>query len=411
MHIALLLGYGASAINPYLAFESVADLALRNRLSKDVGVAKAVESYIKALCKGLLKTMSKMGISTLRSYRSAQVFEAVGLNHDVVDRYFGGTASRIEGIGLDEIAAEARARYQAANEDECAAPTILPSGGHYSYRKDGERHLWSPEAIDYLQRASRTNDYGLYRQYAALINDQERAQSTLRGLLRFKTVTPVPLDEVEPESEIVKRFVSGAMSFGSISQEAHETLAIAMNRLGGMSNSGEGGEDPERYMPAAERRQQVQRHQADRERPVRRHRRVPGQRPRPADQDRPGRQARRGRAASGRQGLPVDRQDAALHPVCEPDLAAAAPRHLLHRGHQAAHLRPALRQSRGAGVGEAGVGGGRGHRGRGRGRRPRPTWCSSAAMTAARAPLPSPRCVMPARPGSSAWPRPSRRWC
>ncbi len=249
MHIALLLGYGASAINPYLAFESVADLALRHRLSKDVGAAKAVESYIKALCKGLLKTMSKMGISTLRSYRSAQVFEAVGLDHEVVDRYFGGTASRIEGIGLDAIAAEARARYQAAHEDECTATPLLPSGGHYSFRKDGERHLWSPEAIDHIQRSSRTNDYELYRRYAALINDQEKAQSTLRGLLRFKATAPVPLDEVEPESEIVKRFVSGAMSFGSISQEAHEALAIAMNRLGGMSNSGEGGEDPERYIP------------------------------------------------------------------------------------------------------------------------------------------------------------------
>jgi glutamate synthase domain-containing protein 2/glutamate synthase domain-containing protein 1/glutamate synthase domain-containing protein 3 len=249
MHVALLLGYGASAINPYLAFESVADLALRNRLSKDVGAAKAVESYIKALCKGLLKTMSKMGISTLRSYRSAQVFEAVGLNHVVVNRYFGGTASRIEGIGLDEIAAEARARYQAASESEETAAKILPSGGHYSYRTDGERHLWSPETIDYLQRASRTCDYDLYRCYAESINDQERAQSTLRGLLRFKATQPVPLDEVEPESEIVKRFVSGAMSFGSISQEAHEALAIAMNRLGGMSNSGEGGEDPERYIP------------------------------------------------------------------------------------------------------------------------------------------------------------------
>jgi len=249
MHIALLLGYGASAINPYLAFESVADLALRGLLSKDVGVAKAVESYIKALCKGLLKTMSKMGISTLRSYRSAQVFEAVGLSHEVVDRYFGGTASRVEGIGLDEIAAEARARYQAAQEGEDSASRVLPSGGHYSYRRDGERHLWSPEAIDYIQRASRTNDYDLYRRYAALINDQERAQSTLRGLLRFKDTEPVPLDEVEPESEIVKRFVSGAMSFGSISQEAHEALAIGMNRLGGMSNSGEGGEDPERFDP------------------------------------------------------------------------------------------------------------------------------------------------------------------
>ena len=299
MHMALLLGYGASAINPYLAFESVADLALRNRLSKDVGVAKAVESYIKALCKGLLKIMSKMGISTLRSYRSAQVFEAVGLNHDVVDRYFGGTASRIEGIGLDEIAAEARARYQAANEDECdRARRSCRAAGITAIAKTASATCGAPRPSTTSSGASRTNDYGLYRQYAALINDQERAQSTLRGLLRFKTVTPVPLDEVEPESEIVKRFVSGAMSFGSISQEAHEALAIAMNRLGGMSNSGEGGEDPERYVPAAQRRQQVQRHQADRERPVRRHRRVPGQRPRPADQDRPGRQARRGRPAS-----------------------------------------------------------------------------------------------------------------
>jgi glutamate synthase domain-containing protein 2/glutamate synthase domain-containing protein 1/glutamate synthase domain-containing protein 3 len=249
MHMALLLGYGASAINPYLAFESVADLALRNRLSKDVGATKAVEGYIKALCKGLLKTMSKMGISTLRSYRSAQVFEAVGLNHDVIDRYFEGTASRIEGIGLDEIAAEARARYHAANEPEETASKILAGGGHYSYRADGERHLWSPEAIDYLQRAARSNDYRLYRDYAELINNQESAQSTLRGLLRFKETEAVPLDEVEPEAEIVKRFVTGAMSFGSISQEAHESLAIAMNRLGGMSNSGEGGEDPERYLP------------------------------------------------------------------------------------------------------------------------------------------------------------------
>lgn len=249
MHIALLLGYGASAINPYLAFEIVADLALRKRLSKNIGATKALELYIKALCKGLLKIMSKMGISTLRSYRGAQVFEAIGLNRDVVDRYFGGTVSRIEGIGLDEIAREAQARYQAAHDPAESEVKVLPSGGRYSYRTDGERHLWSPESIYYLQQAARTNDYGLYQKYAALINDQEKRQSTLRGLFRFKTVAPVPLDEVEPEAEIVKRFVTGAMSFGSISQEAHEALAIAMNRLGGMSNSGEGGEDPERYRP------------------------------------------------------------------------------------------------------------------------------------------------------------------
>ncbi len=249
MHIATLLGYGASAINPYLAFETVADLALRGLLSKDVGVAKAVENYVHSLCKGLLKVMSKMGVSTLRSYRGAQVFEAVGLNRDVVDRYFEGTASRIEGIGLNEIAREANARFRDANEPEDTASKILPSGGHYALRRDGERHLWNPETVFYLQQATRRDDYELYKQYAARINHQEEHQFTLRGLFRFKELTPVSLEEVEPESEIVKRFVTGAMSYGSISQEAHEALAIAMNRLGGMSNSGEGGEDPERYVP------------------------------------------------------------------------------------------------------------------------------------------------------------------
>jgi len=249
MHMALLLGYGASAINPYLAFETLVDLALRDRLSKDVGATEAMEHYIKALCKGLLKIMSKMGISTLRSYRGAQVFEALGLNRDVVNTYFEGTASRIGGIGLEEIACEARARYQTAHEPEDVAPKVLASGGHYSLRKDGERHLWTPETICLLQQATRQNDYDLFCKYAALINDQEHRQSTLRGLLRFKPTEPVPIDEVEPESEIVKRFMTGAMSFGSISQEAHEALAIAMNRLGAMSNSGEGGEDPARYVP------------------------------------------------------------------------------------------------------------------------------------------------------------------
>jgi glutamate synthase domain-containing protein 2/glutamate synthase domain-containing protein 1/glutamate synthase domain-containing protein 3 len=248
MHMALLLGYGASAINPYLACEILTDLAARDRLSKDVGPTKALELYIKALCTGLLKVMSKLGISTLRSYRGAQAFEALGLSQDLVSRYFEGTASRIEGIGLDEIAREAQARYQAAYEGDDTPARVLPSGGHYSYRKDGERHLWTPEAITYLQQATRTNDYDVFKKYTSLINNQERQQTTLRGLFRFKDVKPIPLSEVEPESEIVRRFVTGAMSFGSISQEAHESLAIAMNRLGGMSNSGEGGEDPERYV-------------------------------------------------------------------------------------------------------------------------------------------------------------------
>ncbi len=249
MHMALLLGYGASAVNPYLACEIVTDLALTNALSKEVGATTALELYCNALRTGLLKIMSKLGISTLRSYRGAQAFEALGLSRDVIEKYFEGTASRIEGIGLGEIAREARARYRAAECADGPGPQILPGGGRYTYRRDSERHLWTPEAIACLQQATRTNDYDLFKKYTGLINDQEQQQSTLRGLFRFKQTKSVPLSEVEPESEIVKRFVTGAMSFGSISQEAHEALAIAMNRLGGMSNSGEGGEDPERYVP------------------------------------------------------------------------------------------------------------------------------------------------------------------
>jgi len=249
MHMALLLGFGASAVNPYMAFEIVADLSMRGELDSGAGVAAAMENYVHALCKGLLKVMSKMGISTLRSYRSAQTFEAVGLKTALVDRYFTGTASRVEGIGLDEIAAEANARFAAALEPEPGAPDILPPGGQYKFRLDGERHLWTPETVSLLQRATRENNPALYAQYARLINDQSLKQSTLRGLFRFRRAEPVPLEEVEPASGIVKRFVTGAMSFGSISREAHETLAVAMNRLGGMSNSGEGGEDPDRYRP------------------------------------------------------------------------------------------------------------------------------------------------------------------
>ena len=249
MHIALLLGYGATAINPYLAFETVADMAISERLSKHTDVAKAVENYIKALCKGLLKVMSKMGISTLRSYRSAQVFQAVGLNRDIIARYFTGTASGIEGIGLDEIAAEAHRRHAAAYGQNDADRGILPPGGHYKFRLDGERHLWTPESISSLQQAVRTGSKSLYRRYADLINHQSEKQSTLRGLFKFKRRKSIPIEAVEPASAIVKRFVTGAMSFGSISQEAHEAIAIAMNRLKGKSNSGEGGEDPARYIP------------------------------------------------------------------------------------------------------------------------------------------------------------------
>ncbi|HOW35389.1 MAG TPA: glutamate synthase large subunit [Candidatus Omnitrophota bacterium] len=246
-HMALLLGYGATAINPYLALETVADMAIRKTLDAEIGVAKALENYIHALCKGLLKVMSKMGISTLRSYRGAQVFEAIGINSDVIEKYFTGTASRIEGIGLAEIAAEAGSRHAMAYRASAKAPEALPNGGRYRYRKDGERHLWTPDSIAKLQFATKSNNYNVYKEYAKLINDQAKAACTLRGLFKFKKTTPIPVSEVEPAAEIVKRFVTSAMSFGSIGREAHETLAIAMNRIGAMSNSGEGGEDPERY--------------------------------------------------------------------------------------------------------------------------------------------------------------------
>lgn len=249
-HFAVLLGFGASAVNPYLAFETVASMAMRNQLSSSVGVAAAIENYVTAVCKGLLKTMSKMGISTLRSYRNSQTFQIIGIHKDVVDKYFKGTPSPIGGIGMDEIAAEAEARYHDAYQRPQGRSPLLPHGGQYQYTVEGERHLWSPDTIRLLQVSTRTNDTEMYRQYADLINQQDKKLSTLRGLFKFKTTgNSIPLEEVEPASEIVKRFVTGAMSFGSISREAHETLAIAMNRLGGMSNSGEGGEDRERYIP------------------------------------------------------------------------------------------------------------------------------------------------------------------
>ncbi len=248
MHMALLLGYGASAINPYLAFDIIADEALNDYLPDGITSAKALENYIAALGKGLLKIMSKMGISTLRSYRNAQVFEAVGLNTQVIKKYFQDTPSRIEGLDLDGIAREVHMRYKAAINPS-RQMKALPSGGQYHFRLDGERHQWTPETISMLQQCARENDRDKYNRYAKQINDQTRTQNTLRGLFKFKETSSIPLQEVEATERIMKRFVTGAMSFGSISREAHETLAIAMNRIGGMSNSGEGGEDPTRFVP------------------------------------------------------------------------------------------------------------------------------------------------------------------
>ncbi|MBF0295503.1 MAG: glutamate synthase large subunit, partial [Magnetococcales bacterium] len=247
---ALLLGYGAGAINPYLAYETLDDLAGRGLLQEGITPEKARYNYIKAIGKGLLKIFSKMGISTLRSYCGAQIFEAIGLNRRFLERHFTGTFSRLDGVGMSGIARETLARHKRALVGITGMRELLDVGGDYKFRHDGERHMWTPETIARLQQATREDNFKLYREFARLINDQDRAQCTLRGLFQLKEADePLAINEVEPASAIVKRFVTGAMSFGSISKEAHETMAIAMNRLGGRSNTGEGGEDPARFLP------------------------------------------------------------------------------------------------------------------------------------------------------------------
>jgi glutamate synthase domain-containing protein 2/glutamate synthase domain-containing protein 1/glutamate synthase domain-containing protein 3 len=248
MHFALLIGYGASAINPYLAFETLHDLKRLGMLPHNVTGPHAEKNFIKAINKGLLKTFSKMGISTLQSYRGAQVFEAVGLNKSLVDAYFSGTASMIEGVGLDVLAKEAQLKHAYAYQPLTESETELAVGGQYQFREGGEYHLLNPATISKVQQAVRQNNPATFQEYTDLLDDQNRHLCTLRGLLQLKYADkPLPIEEVEPAKEIVKRFTTGAMSFGSISKEAHETLAIAMNRLGGMSNTGEGGEDEERF--------------------------------------------------------------------------------------------------------------------------------------------------------------------
>jgi glutamate synthase (NADPH/NADH) large chain len=246
-HFALLAGYGAEAIHPYLALETLADMA--RGLPGDMGPEKAAKNYVKAVGKGLMKVMSKMGISTYMSYCGAQIFEAIGLSQPLVDRYFAGTPSNVGGIGVFELAEEALRLHRAAFGGDPVLAGALDTGGEYAYRTRGEDHMWTPDSIAKLQHATRAGSYSTYREYAQLINDQSRRHMTLRGLFefRFDHSQSVPVEEVEPAAEIVKRFATGAMSLGSISTEAHTTLAIAMNRIGGKSNTGEGGEDEMRY--------------------------------------------------------------------------------------------------------------------------------------------------------------------
>ncbi len=246
-HFAVLAGYGAEAVHPYLALETLADI--HQHLPGELSADKAIANYVKAIGKGLSKIMSKMGISTYMSYCGAEIFEAIGINKETVDKYFTGTSTQVEGIGVFEIAEEAiRTHLQAFSKDP-VLKGLLDTGGEYAWRVRGEAHMWTPDAIAKLQHSVRANNWGSYKEYAQLINDQSRRHMTLRGLFEFKldASRAIPIEEVEPASEIVKRFATGAMSLGSISTEAHTTLAIAMNRIGGKSNTGEGGEDANRY--------------------------------------------------------------------------------------------------------------------------------------------------------------------
>jgi glutamate synthase (ferredoxin) len=248
-HFALLIGYGVSAVNPYMIFETIEDM-VKDGYLKEACLKTGAKKYIKAAAKGIVKTLSKMGISTIQSYQGAQIFEAVGLSQELIDRYFTKTVSPIGGIGLEVIAQEVLIRHSNAYDARSDREEGLETGGQYQWRKDGEYHLYNPETIHKLQQACRTNDYRIFREYSKLLDEQTQRQCTIRGLFEFKFApTPVPLEEVESVESICKRFKTGAMSYGSISQEAHEAMAIAMNRLGGKSNTGEGGEDPARFRP------------------------------------------------------------------------------------------------------------------------------------------------------------------
>ncbi|NUN92371.1 MAG: glutamate synthase large subunit [Verrucomicrobiae bacterium] len=250
-HFCLLIGYGAGAVNPWLALESLADLHRAGTLPLELSAEQAVENFIKAANKAILKVASKMGISTVQSYRGAQIFEAVGLAKELVDRWFVGTASRLDGLGLDLLARETLLRHRRAFPPVPVDAGALDAGGFYKWNREGDHHMWNPESVALVRHAVRVDSYATFQQHTKLANDESRRRCTIRGLLEFREGAPIPIAEVEPAKEIVKRFATGAMSFGSISREAHETLAIAMNRLGGKSNTGEGGEDPARFRPDA----------------------------------------------------------------------------------------------------------------------------------------------------------------
>ena len=248
-HFALLFAYGAGTINPYVAFETLEAMVEDGLAKPGLDAGHAVEAYRKAIKKGVVKIMSKMGISTLQSYRGAQIFEAIGLSKEFIAAYFDKTASRIGGVGLEEVAEETLSHHRRAYSPREVGPPMLDEGGQYQWRREGEFHLFNPETVFRLQHATRTGRYEIFKQYARMVDDQSERRCTLRGLFKFRfdRCHAIPIEEVESVESIVKRFATGAMSYGSISAEAHETLAIAMNRIGGRSNTGEGGEDSERW--------------------------------------------------------------------------------------------------------------------------------------------------------------------
>ena len=344
-HFCLLLSYGAQAINPFMVYESLRDM-IREGMLTDLTFDEAVKGYNKAAMKGVVKVMSKMGISTFKSYRGAQIFEAVGIKQAVIDKYFTWTDSRVEGVGLDTIALEAQNRHENAYPKIPVNGHTLDVGGQYQWRQDGEHHMFNPQTVHKLQLACRTNNYDVFKDYAELINDQSVKLGTLRGLLDLKYAPePIPIEEVEPVESICRRFKSGAMSYGSISKEAHETLAIAMNRIGGKSNTGEGGEDPARYTldPNGDSRNSA--NQTGCFGSFRGHHHLSGQRQGASDQDGAGGEARRRRRAARAEGLPLDRQGKIFHAGSGTDLTPPASRHLFDRRSGTIDTRSQERQS------------------------------------------------------------------
>ena len=360
--VAVLVGYGAAAVNPYLMLETLAELVDLELLPPGMTREDAQLRATKGIAKGLLKTISKMGISTIPSYCGAQIFEAVGLDHELVERHFTGTPSRIGGVGMEALGRDALTRHARAYPG--TTEQLLPVTGLYAWRRDGEHHQWNPETIALLQHAVRHGGAETYEEYSRLVNDDSARRSTLRGLMRFRFAPDggVPLDEVEPASEIVKRFSTGAMSLGSLSREAHETLAIAMNRIGGRSNTGEGGEDPSRYVPDpnGDSRRSAIKQVASGRFGVNAHYLANADelQIKMAQGAKPG----EGGQLPGHKVDQLHRERPPHDTRRRPHLAAAAPRHLLDRGSQAAHLRPPLREPGGPHLREARRRGRRRHR-------------------------------------------------